>query len=82
MKKKLFILLATVAILMCFFALSVSAEAVNITNVANDGIPDWDQKVLLDGKEYALWELDSNGVYHPLFGITMERSLPRLEPTI
>jgi len=44
----------------------VSAEAVNITNVANDGIPDWDQKVLLDGKEYALWELDSNGVYHPL----------------
>ena len=66
MKKKLFILLATVAILMCLFALSVSAEAVNITNVANDGIPDWDQKVLLDGKEYALWELDSNGVYHPL----------------
>ena len=66
MKKKLFILFATVAILMCLFALSVSAEAVNITNVANDGIPDWDQKVLLDGKEYALWELDSNGIYHPL----------------
>ena len=64
MKKRLFILLAIATLLMMIFALSVSAE--NIVNVANDGIPDWDQKVKIGDNEYALWELDANGVYHPL----------------
>ena len=66
MKKKLFILALAIMVVMCLFAISVSAEATNITNVANDGIPDWDQKVFLDGKEYALWEMDADGIYHPL----------------
>ncbi len=67
MKKRLFILIAIAVMAVCLFAVSASAQiTTNIVNVENDGIPDWDKKVYLDGNEYALWELDENGVYHPL----------------
>ena len=66
MKKRFFILTVVILALMCLFAISISADAVNIPNVENDGIPDWDQKVYIGGSEYALWEIDGAGVYHPL----------------
>ncbi len=58
MKKKLFLAFLILTMLICIFALSVSAEEANAMN--------YDRTYTLDGVSYPLWEQDGEGNYHPL----------------
>ena len=58
MKKKLFLAFLILTMLICIFALSVSAEEIST--------PSYDRTYTIDGVSYPLWEQDSEGNYHPL----------------
>ncbi len=60
MKKKLLLTLLMVMTLLCVIAITVSAEAPKES-------PAYDRTYNVDGVEYPIWEMDSNGTYHPLF---------------
>ncbi|MBQ7789188.1 MAG: leucine-rich repeat protein [Clostridia bacterium] len=58
MKKKLFLAFLILTMLICIFALSVSAEETKTM--------DYDRTYTLNGVSYPLWEQDNEGNYHPL----------------
>ena len=55
MKKKIILAVLMVAMLVCLFAISVSASDLA-----------YDRVYTIDGVEYPLWEQDADGNYHPL----------------
>ena len=60
MKKRLFLTLLLTIALFCIIAMTVSAESPK-------EVPAYDRTYNVDGVEYPIWEMGSNGTYHPLF---------------
>ena len=59
MKKRLFLTLLLTIALFCIIAMTVSAESPK-------EVPAYDRTYNVDGVEYPIWEMGSNGTYHPL----------------
>ena len=67
MKKKIILVAFMVAMLVCLFAISVSASDLA-----------YDRVYTIDGTEYPLWEQDSEGNYHPLMWYKDEDKLSKV----